>query len=62
VTYLADGRPVEYFVATHRGDRSRFEVDLFRPPEGEASGHPPIVVAATPEQGIPLIGAQGRSA
>ena len=61
VTFLADGRPVEYFVATHRGDRSRFEVDLFRPPAGDASDHPPIVVAATPEEGIPLIGAQDRS-
>jgi GntR family transcriptional regulator len=30
ITYLADGRPVEYFVAWHRGDRSRFEVILER--------------------------------
>jgi GntR family transcriptional regulator len=31
VTYLADGRPLEYFVGIHRGDRSRFETELFRP-------------------------------
>jgi GntR family transcriptional regulator len=33
VTYLEDGRPIEYFVGIHRGDRSRFEVELFRPSE-----------------------------
>ncbi len=31
VAYLADGRPIEYFIAWHRGDRSRFEVHLHRP-------------------------------
>jgi GntR family transcriptional regulator, N-acetylglucosamine utilization regulator len=30
IGYLADGRPIEYFVAWHRGDRSRFDVDLAR--------------------------------
>jgi GntR family transcriptional regulator len=30
-TYLEDGQPVEHFVGIHRGDRSRFEVELFRP-------------------------------
>jgi GntR family transcriptional regulator len=30
-TFLEDGRPVEHFVGIHRGDRSRFEVELFRP-------------------------------
>lgn len=33
VTYLTDGRPVEYYEAKHRGDRSRFEVELIRLPE-----------------------------
>ena len=33
VTYLEDDRPIEYFVGIHRGDRSRFEVELFRPPQ-----------------------------
>jgi GntR family transcriptional regulator len=31
VTYLDDGRPIEYFIGLHRGDRSRFETELFRP-------------------------------
>jgi GntR family transcriptional regulator len=30
VSYLEDGRPVEYFHALHRGDRSRFETELVR--------------------------------
>jgi GntR family transcriptional regulator len=30
VSYLDDGRPIEYYLAWHRGDRSRFEVELFR--------------------------------
>jgi GntR family transcriptional regulator len=30
VSYLADGRPMEYFHALHRGDRSRFETELVR--------------------------------
>lgn len=30
VTYLEDGTPIEYFHAIHRGDRSRFEVELVR--------------------------------
>jgi GntR family transcriptional regulator len=30
VSYLADGTPVEYYHALHRGDRSRFEAELIR--------------------------------
>lgn len=30
VNYLKDGRPLEYFHALHRGDRTKFEVDLVR--------------------------------
>jgi len=30
VTFLADGTPIEYYRALHRGDRSRFEVELVR--------------------------------
>jgi GntR family transcriptional regulator len=37
VTYIDDGRPIEYFVGIHRGDRSRFETELFRP-TGSADG------------------------
>ncbi len=33
VSYLQDGTPVEYFHALHRGDHSRFEVELIRPSE-----------------------------
>lgn len=28
MTYVADGRPMEYFEAKHRGDRARFEVEI----------------------------------
>lgn len=30
VSYLPDGTPIEYYHALHRGDRSRFEVELIR--------------------------------
>lgn len=30
VSYLGDGSPVEYYHAFHRGDRSRFDVELVR--------------------------------
>lgn len=30
VSYLADGTPIEYYHALHRGDRSRFDVELVR--------------------------------
>ncbi|HZD55183.1 MAG TPA: GntR family transcriptional regulator [Anaerolineales bacterium] len=33
VSFLENGRPVEYYHALHRGDRSRFEVQLHRTPE-----------------------------
>jgi GntR family transcriptional regulator len=36
VSLLADGTPVEYYRALHRGDRSRFEVKLIRSREGRA--------------------------
>jgi GntR family transcriptional regulator len=35
VSYLKDGRPIEYFHAVHRGDRSRFEVEVVRVGCGE---------------------------
>jgi GntR family transcriptional regulator, N-acetylglucosamine utilization regulator len=38
VSYLEDGRPIEYYLAHHRGDRSRFEVELVRGREPEAKG------------------------
>ncbi len=30
ISYLRDGTPIEYFHALHRGDRSRFEVNIVR--------------------------------
>jgi GntR family transcriptional regulator len=30
VSYLEDNTPIEYYHATHRGDRSQFEVELVR--------------------------------
>ena len=40
VTYIEDGRAIEYFVGVHRGDRSRFETELFRP-SAQAEGAGP---------------------
>jgi GntR family transcriptional regulator len=40
VSYLRDGRPIEYFHAVHRGDRSRFVVEVVRVRGGrEPLGH-----------------------
>lgn len=44
----AAGRPVESFVAFHRGDRSRFEVDLTRGSGGSKS-RPLVVLAENPD-------------
>jgi GntR family transcriptional regulator len=46
VSYLDDGRPIEYFHAVHRGDRSKFEVELVRVKSGadplaQLAGLPP---------------------
>jgi GntR family transcriptional regulator len=30
VSYTENGQPIEYYHAVHRGDRSRFEVELVR--------------------------------
>ena len=41
VSYSEDGQPIEYYHALHRGDRSRFEVELVRdaaPKTAEPSG------------------------
>ena len=35
LSYLENGRPLEYYHALHRGDRSRFEIELVRLREGE---------------------------
>jgi GntR family transcriptional regulator len=36
ISFSEDGRPVEYYHALHRGDRSRFEVELLRGHESTA--------------------------
>jgi GntR family transcriptional regulator len=49
VTYVEDGRPLEYFVGIHRGDRSRFEVELFRPGAAVAAADARAGWSARPE-------------
>jgi GntR family transcriptional regulator len=36
ISFLKDGTPLEYYTALHRGDRSRFEVELLRPQDQQA--------------------------
>ncbi len=36
ISYSGNGQPVEYYHALHRGDRSRFEVELLRVREADA--------------------------
>jgi GntR family transcriptional regulator len=50
VSYLEDGTPIEYFHALHRGDRSRFEVNLHRVKEHVSSGG----INKPFEKGLPL--------
>jgi len=38
VSYLKDGTPVEYYHAVHRGDRTRFEIELVRYREKDGLG------------------------
>jgi GntR family transcriptional regulator len=38
MSYLSDGRPIEYYLAFHRGDRSRFEVELVRRRDRDEGG------------------------
>jgi GntR family transcriptional regulator len=37
ISYSENGQPIEYYQALHRGDRSRFEVELLRFREGGAT-------------------------
>ncbi len=37
VSYSQDGQPIEYYHALHRGDRSRFEVELVRLNDNESN-------------------------
>lgn len=57
VTYLADGRPLEYYEAKHRGDRSRFEVELIRvSPNDSPNGEGTSWSAPPRAWGVPLQG------
>jgi GntR family transcriptional regulator len=44
ISYTTGHRPLEYFIAFHRGDRSAFEVDLSSP-AGSASRFERVSVA-----------------
>jgi GntR family transcriptional regulator len=58
VSYSESGQPVEYYHALHRGDRSRFEVELVRKREA----NPKIVEPATnPSGSLSPISADGFS-
>jgi GntR family transcriptional regulator len=50
ISYLEDGRPMEYYIALHRGDRTRFEVELVR-----TRRHEHEVEAGSLPQSNPLI-------
>ena len=50
VACLADGRPIEHFIAWHRGDRSRFEVHLRRQGAAAASSEMQRIVFAPDDQ------------
>jgi len=47
ITYMSNGRAVEYYEAKHRGDRSMLEVELIRT-TGEASNHGPHAAIELP--------------
>jgi GntR family transcriptional regulator len=48
-----EARPVESFVAFHRGDRSRFEVELHRQDAPRRRGNPVMVVVANEKGAAP---------
>ncbi|SER37115.1 GntR family transcriptional regulator [Microlunatus flavus] len=58
-TTWAGDRPVEVFVALHRGDRTRFEVDLERAPASQAAAAPgaaTVVVTTTAPDELEEVG------
>jgi GntR family transcriptional regulator len=52
VSYLESGAPLEYYDALHRGDRSRFEVELVRIREIPAGEGGTPVTATLPESNV----------
>jgi GntR family transcriptional regulator len=55
ISYLADGRPVEYYHAVHRGDRSRFEVELVRYRDTAKDAQGTVVIPGDLPHSNPLI-------
>lgn len=50
ITYLENGTPLEYYHAVHRGDRSRFEVELLRTRDDSTKSGPAAVdIESLPE-------------
>ncbi|WP_455382083.1 GntR family transcriptional regulator [Salinispira pacifica] len=61
IGYLEDGTPIEYFQALHRGDKTRFRVELVR--HREANGHTgPRNRTAGSLPGIEILSAQETAA
>lgn len=54
ISYLGDGTPIEYYHALHRGDRTRFEVELVRYEE-RGTNRKPLGRAEDPPQGSAFI-------
>jgi len=45
ISFLESGTPIEYYHALHRGDRTRFEVELVRRREPLPATEPPVLAA-----------------
>jgi GntR family transcriptional regulator len=54
-TYLVDGRPIEHFIGIHRGDRSRFDVELYRPSGGSRDPKPAAVLIERTDPEAPAL-------
>ncbi|HEY42428.1 MAG TPA: GntR family transcriptional regulator [Anaerolineae bacterium] len=54
ISYIGDGTPIEYYHALHRGDRTRFEVELVRYEE-RGTNRKPLGRTEVPPQGSAFI-------
>jgi GntR family transcriptional regulator len=52
VSYSEDGQPIEYYHALHRGDRSRFEVELVRVREASPKSTEPVAAKFRSMNGV----------
>jgi GntR family transcriptional regulator len=52
ISYLKDGTPIEYYHAVHRGDRTRFEVELVRYKEIGSNKKSLEITAMPPHGGV----------